>query len=284
MRGRTEVSAIGGRDVEVRSPRGDLVNALMHGLAILQMYSDDDQVVTVSQMARQIGVHRSNASRLAATLQAMGFLTRAAETGQYHLGPQLIRLGRLATKHNDLGQRARGPLRALVEKTGETGHIGVLDGAEALTTVVVDGWHSVRMHSYPNKRSPAYCSSIGKALLSGLDDAEVRRRLAGRRLKAMTPNSITSKAALLRELAQVREVGYAIDNEELEPGLRCLAAPIRDAEGAVVASIGLSGPALRMTEAAVLELSVLVREAAAEATAAIGGSAHPPPLRPRRRR
>ncbi|GGL09381.1 IclR family transcriptional regulator [Mangrovihabitans endophyticus] len=249
----------------------------MHGLSILQMFDDDHQVVTVAQIARQIGVHRSNASRLAATLHALGFLTRADEAGQYRLGPQLIRLGRLAGAGNDLSRQAAGPLRALVRLTGETGHIGILDGTDAVTSVVVDGWHTVRMHSRPNKRSPAHNSSIGKALLAGLDDTEIRRRYRGRRLSAKTPNSITSLAGLLREVELIRARGYAVDDEELETGLRCLAAPITDAAGTVVASLGLSGPALRMTEAAVADLAPHVCAAAAEATRAIGGRAEAMP-------
>ncbi|MGC9665406.1 IclR family transcriptional regulator [Planosporangium sp. 12N6] len=269
----------------VAPQRGELVGALAHGLSILQMYSDDDGMVSVSEMARHIGVHRSNASRLAATLHAMGFLSRAGEAGQYRLGPQLIRLGRLAGKNDDLLREAVGPLRRLVEQTGETGHIGVLDETETLTTAVVDGWHTVRMHGQVNKRSPAHCSSLGKALLSGLDDAAVRRLYRGRRLTGRTPNSVTSVAALLRELDRIRACGYAIDNEELELGLRCIAAPIRDADGAVVASLGLSGPALRLTETAVADLADAVVAAAARATAAIGG--HPLPAeagRPRAHR
>jgi DNA-binding IclR family transcriptional regulator len=269
-------------------PRGELVNALVHGLAILRMFDEDQPLLGVSQIARQIGVHRSNASRLAASLHALGFLTRTADAGPYRLGPELIRLGRLASRDNDLAQQALGPLRRLVEQTGETGHIGILDGTEALTIAVVDGWHTVRMHSHVNKRSPAYCSSIGKSLLSGMDNAAVRRLFQGRRLTAMTPNSLTSIAALIRELAEIRERGYAIDNEELEPGLRCIAAPIRGADGTVVAGLGLSGPAERLTGDALAKLAAPVREAAARASAAIGGARieadYPPPSpRPRRR-
>nr|MDT0662246.1 IclR family transcriptional regulator [Micromonospora sp. DSM 115978] len=263
--------------------RSDLVNTLVHGLAILEMFSDERPVVAVSQMATQIGVHRSNASRLAATLHTLGFLSRAAGAGQYRLGPRLIRLGRLAGKNNDLVQQALGPLRALVEQTGETGHVGVLDGTEAVTVAVVDGWHTVRMHSQLNKRSPAFISSIGKALLAGLDDVEVRNRFGGRRLTALTPHTITSVPALLRELEQVRQRGYAVDTEELELGLSCVAAPIRDGEGRVVAALGLSGPALRLTGEALAELAEPVRVAAAQASAAIGGAPAPArPVRPRR--
>lgn len=249
-----------------------VVNALAHGLSILGMFSDERQVLSVSQIGREIGVHRSNASRLAATLHAMGFLSRAEEAGQYRLGPQLVRLGRLANKDNDVARRALGPLRRLVERTGETGHIGILTDNEAVTIAVVDGWHTVRMHSYVNKHSPAYCSSMGKVLLAGLDDTQVRQRFPGRKLTAMTANSLTSVAALLRELTEVRDRGYALDMEELELGLRCIAAPIKDADNAVVACLGLSGPALRMTESALTDLATQVKEAAAEATTAIGGT------------
>jgi DNA-binding IclR family transcriptional regulator len=267
---------------------GGLVNALRHGLEILRMFDDDQQVLGVSQIARGIGVHRSNASRLAASLQAMGFLSRTGDAGQYRLGPELVRLGRLASRDNDLVRQAIGPLRRLVERTGETGHIGVLDGTEAVTIAVVDGWHTVRMHSHVNKRSPAHCSSIGKSLLSGVDDAAVRQLYRNRRLAAKTPHSLRSVAALLRELAEVRAHGYALDTEELEIGLRCVAAPIRDANGAVVASLGLSGPSSRLTEATQAELADPVRQAAREASQALGANpgrsdarppAEPPPAR-----
>lgn len=236
------------------------------------MVSDDHPVISVSEMARKIGVHRSSASRLAATLHAMGFLTRAGEAGQYRLGPDLIRLGRLAARDIDLTEQALGPLRRLVGQTGETGHIGMLDGTEAVTIAVVDGWQTVRMHSHVNKRSPASCSSLGKSLLSGFPDERVREIFDGYELPARTPASITTLPGLLRELAQIRDQGYACDNEELEPGLRCVAAPIRDADGAVVASLGVSGPAARFTPEVLTELSAAVRQAAAEATIAIGGT------------
>lgn len=239
------------------------------------MVSDAHPVVSVSEMARKIGVHRSSASRLAATLHAMGFLARAGEPGQYRLGPELIRLGRLAARDIDLAEQTLGPLRRLVEQTGETGHVGMLDGTEAVTIAVVDGWQTVRMHSHVNKRSPASCSSLGKALLSGLPDERVREIFDGPELPARTPASITTLTGLLRELARIREQGYACDNEELELGLRCVAAPIRDADGAVAASLGVSGPAARLTPDVLARLAAAVRQAAGEASIAIGGSVPP---------
>ncbi|HET9079350.1 MAG TPA: IclR family transcriptional regulator [Trebonia sp.] len=268
-RGSLESTADGAAD---GAPRGDQVKALRHGLEILRMISDDQPVVGVSEMARKIGVHRSSASRLAATLHAMGFLSRAGEVGQYRLGPELIRLGRLANHDIDLVEQAIAPLRRVVEQTGETGHIGMLDGTEAVTIAVADGWQTVRMHSHVNKRSPASCSSLGKSLLSGLPDGGVRDLFEGQPLATRTEHSITALPALLTELGQVRTQGYACDNEEVELGLRCVAAPIKDASGAVVASLGLSGPAWRLTPPVVAELAEAVRRAAAEATTALGGT------------
>jgi DNA-binding IclR family transcriptional regulator len=271
---RTGQGALGGTDGSTAdgASRGDQVKALRHGLEILQMISDDQPVVGVSEMARKIGVHRSSASRLAATLHAMGFLSRAGEAGQYRLGPELIRLGQAANRDIDLVEQAIGPLRRLVERTGETGHIGMLDGTEAVTIAVVDGWQTVRMHSHVNKRSPASCSSLGKSLLSGLTDEGVRGLFGGQPLAVRTEHSITALPGLLDELAQVRARGYACDNEEIELGLRCVAAPIKDASGAVVASLELSGPAWRLTPPVVAELAEGVRRAAGEATTALGGT------------
>lgn len=262
--------------------RTDRVNALMRGLAILRMFNENDQAVAVSQMARHIGVHRSNASRLAATLHEMGFLDRAEGAGRYRLGPQLVRLGRLADRDNSAVKRAMEPLGRLVAETGETGHIGVLDGAEMVTAAVIDGWHTVRMHSHPHLRAPAHCSALGKALLSWLDDERLRERFADSELAARTGNSVTSTEQLRHHLAQARDRGYAVDDEEYEPGLRCLAAPVRDSDGTVAVAMGLSGPTARLTRDVVPQVGDRLRAAAEETRAALRGAwwPAPPPREP----
>jgi DNA-binding IclR family transcriptional regulator len=246
------------------------VAALVHGLGILDLFGDDATVVTVAAMAREIGVHRSNASRLAATLHSLGYLSRAAGNTGYRLGPRLVQLGRLASRNIDVIQRTTEPLQELVRQTGETGHVGILDGVEVVTVSVVDGWHPLRMHSQVNKRSPAHCSAMGKALLSGLDDGALRTLFGGHRPEPRTPASITSVTALVEEIHQVRGRGVALDREELEPGLRCIAAPVVGADGAVVASLGLSGPSLRLTDATLDDLVQPIRAAAARAAVALG--------------
>src|SRR4051812_4405693 len=159
------------------------VGALLHGLAILDLYSPDERVLTVGEMARRLGVHKSSASRLAATLSAAGYLDPAGAPGRYRLGSKLLGLAALAAGGDALPQVAIPVLEGLVSECGETGHVAVLDGIEVVTVGVVDGWRSVRMHSTVGKRSPAHATAIGKALLAALPDAEVRRRY-GRRARS----------------------------------------------------------------------------------------------------
>ena len=252
------------------------VSSLMRGLAILQMFEDTGQTVTVSQIARQLGIHRSNASRLAATLCDLGFLSRTDSPGRYRLGPQLPRLARLAGEPDEAVRRAREPLRRLVAATGETGQVAVLDGTEVVTVVVIDGWHTVRAHTVERARFPAHCTALGKALLSGLDEECLRARFGSRALAGRTARSITRLDRLCRELDVVRRRGYAVDDEEYEPGLRCVAAPVRDADGVVVASLGLSGPVARLTDEVLHRLATGVRTAAAAAGPPCGRAAPPP--------
>jgi DNA-binding IclR family transcriptional regulator len=233
-------------------PRDATVGALLHGLAVLDMFSWDRPVIGIAEVSRQLGVHRSTASRLAATLATAGYLEPAGEQGRYRLAAKLSRLGEIAASGDQLREAALPPLRDLVSRIGETGHLGILDGAEAVTVAVVDGWQTVRMHSWVGKRSPAHCSSMGKALLAGLTPEEVVALYPDPVLPARTPTTITDRDELARCLAQAREQGYALDREELEPHLCCVAAPVHGRDGSVVASVSLSGPASRLLDDVVI--------------------------------
>jgi DNA-binding IclR family transcriptional regulator len=228
------------------------VGALLHGLAVLDLFERDRTVVGVVDIARNLGVHRSTASRLAATLASAGYLEAAGEPGRYRLAPKLATLGEIAAAGADLRRAAAGPLRELVSQLGETTHLGILEGTEAVTIDVVDGWQTVRMHSWVGKRSPAHCSSMGKALIAELSPEEFAARYPGPDLEARTPATITSADELRKHLELIRARGYAEDLEELEPHLCCIAAPVFGREGPAVASVSISGPASRLRDPAVL--------------------------------
>jgi DNA-binding IclR family transcriptional regulator len=246
--------------------------SLQHGLAILSMFSESDAVISVSAMSRQIGVHRSTASRLAATLSASGFLSPTADPGKYRLGTRLVALGGLAAHGLDPRSIGTAVLRSAVEQLGETAHLGVREGREAVTAVIVDGWRTIRMHSWAGKRSPAHCSSLGKALLAGLSSDELEQAYppGTRDLESRTPRTITDFAALRAELEQTRARGYTLDDEELETGLRCVGAPVFDRFGSVIAAVSISGPAERVRDEYFELLVATVRAAGFTASTDLG--------------
>ena len=180
------------------------------------------------------------------------------------------RAGRVAAAEGDVRRTALPYLQELVRELGETGHLGVLDGTDAVTIEVVDGWQTVRMHSWVGKRSPAHCSSMGKALLAGLSPADFAARYPGHPLEPRTDRTITDPDVLRSQLAEVRARGYAVDQEELEPHLCCVAGPVFDRTGTVVASISVSGPDSRIGEASIPTIAAAVRRAAAQISARLG--------------
>jgi DNA-binding IclR family transcriptional regulator len=250
---------------------GQLVGGLLNGLAILDLFSEDEPVLGVGEIARRLGIHKSSASRLAATLSTAGYLQPAGRAGRYQLGAKLIRLAGIVPDAADLPQIALPVLHPLVQRLGETGHIARLDGTETVTLAVVDGWRNMRMHSTAGKRSPAHATAIGKALLATLPPAEVERLYADIELEQRTPATIATVAELLERLVEVRRGGYALDNEELETGLRCVAAPVFDHGGRAVAAVGVSGPAARMEDDTLEAIAADVRAAADGITLALGG-------------
>lgn len=252
--------------------RAGHVVSLMHGLAVLDLFDRDHPTRGVAEIARELGVHKSSASRLAATLAAAGYLEPEAGPGRYRLGARLAVLGRLVTVGADLRREGLPSLRSLVDRLGETGHLAVLEGTEAVTVEVVEGWHTIRMHSWVGKRSPAHCSSLGKALLAGLPEGELASRYGGISLEVRTPRTIDSLERLREELAAVRRTGYAVDREELEGGLCCVAAPILGPQGGTpVAAISVSGPATRIHQGTTPAIAAQVRSAAEEISRRLGG-------------
>jgi DNA-binding IclR family transcriptional regulator len=223
-----------------------LVGSLVHGLSILDLFGKDETSLGVGEIARRLSVHRSTASRLAATLSYCGYLQPDGEQGRYRLGAKLVMLGQLANIEIDLQRLGEPLLLTMASELGESVHLGVLDGREVVTTALADGWRTVRMHSTLGKHSPAHCSARGKAILAGLSDENITEPFKKCKLETPTPNTIRTLPMLKAELKKIRERGYATDNEELELGLKCIAAPVLDHSGKIVAAVSVSGPASRL--------------------------------------
>jgi DNA-binding IclR family transcriptional regulator len=255
---------------QATASNGQLVGSLLRGLSILDAFSEAESVLGVGQLAEKLSASKSSVSRLAATLEVAGYLERVGERGRYRLGSKLTSLGELAGGAPDLRRLAHPALVRVVAACGETAHLGILDGIDAVTVHFVDGTHAVRMHSAIGNRNRAYASAIGKCLLAGLDEEELLARFADVEFIARTPNTITSLSALRETLETVRRLGYSFDDEETELGMRCVGAPVFDHAGDVVAAVTVSGPASRINAGTLPTVSELVRSAAAEVSARAG--------------
>lgn len=222
----------------------------------------------VTEIAGELGVHKSTAFRLVTTLEAHRLVEQTVERGRYRLGVGVLRLAGATTARLDLVQEARPVCRQLAAETGETVNIAVLSESSALYLDQIAGSSALQPHNWVGQHIPLHATSNGKVLLGGLDDAKVTEVLGT--LSRYTPLTITKKAKLREELAQVREQGYAVAVDELEEGLTAIAAPIRNAHGDVVASMSVSGPTFRLPGDRVAEVLPVLQAAAAEVSHRLG--------------
>jgi IclR family KDG regulon transcriptional repressor len=200
----------------------------------------------VSDISRALGLKKATAHRLLASLRRRGVVSQDPVTRRYRLGLKLWELGSMATTQVDWIDRVKPFLQQLTDATGETTHLAVLSDGQVLYVDKVESSHSLRMPSQVGRRLPVHCTGIGKAQIAFLPDEVLRGLVTRRGLAAMTPRTITDLEALRAELAVIRERGYAIDNEEIEEGLTCIGAPIRDHSAHVVAAISIAGPSSRL--------------------------------------
>jgi DNA-binding IclR family transcriptional regulator len=213
-------------------------------------------------------VHKSTAFRLVATLESHGMVEQNEERGKYRLGVGVLRLAGATTARLDVVQEARPVTRKLAADSAETVNIAVLSETSALYLDQVSGSSALQSHNWVGQRIPLHATSNGKVLLSGLDPEQLDPHLG--RLPAYTPETITSRSALRKEIDAVREQGYAVAVDELEVGLTAIAAPIRNVHGDVVASLSVSGPTFRISDERRKELTGLVVDAADEVSLRLG--------------
>ncbi|WP_370615525.1 IclR family transcriptional regulator [Mumia sp. Pv 4-285] len=222
----------------------------------------------VTEIAGELGVHKSTAFRLVSTLESHRLVEQTTERGRYRLGVGILRLAGATTARLDLVQEARPVCVQLAADTGETVNIAVLSESSALYLDQIAGSSALQPHNWVGQHIPLHATSNGKVLLSGLDDQRLKEVLGT--LARFTPQTITTRPTLREELARVRERGYAVAVDELEDGLTAVAAPVRNAHGDVVASISVSGPSFRLTSERVEQALPQLVAAAAEVSHRLG--------------
>jgi IclR family acetate operon transcriptional repressor len=250
--------------------------AVERALSILEAVAERSAGMTNSEISRRLSIPKSSASYILRTLEQRGYLQRERGTGRYRLGLKVLALNRGVDAGIDIKQMALPVLERLVERSNLTAHLAVLDRGEAVYIEKVDSPGFIKMDTWVGKRMEIHSTGVGKVLVAGLAKAELEAILKARGLKKITPRTITSAAALFRELEKVRERGYAVDDEENSLGARCVAAPVMDATGRVIAAIGVSGTINQIGRTSIPKIAEMARDAARKISKQFG---HPASVR-----
>ncbi|MCP5365932.1 MAG: helix-turn-helix domain-containing protein [Hyphomicrobiales bacterium] len=254
-----------------RAERSGQVQSLARALSILNTLAENGAGMTLTGIVSALGLAPSTVHRLLTTLQNERYVRFDRDSGLWQVGVQAFVIGNGFLQSRDLVSIARPYMRKLMGKSGETANLAVVEGGEVIYLAQVESQEMMRALAKPGARVPLHCSAVGKVLLAELGETEVTRVIKNRGLPRLTEKTIVDAAHLRRELDRVREQGYALDDEEHAIGLRCAAAPVFDEYNEPLAAVSLSGPMVRITDRRLPELGALVREAAAEITAALGG-------------
>jgi Transcriptional regulator len=240
-------------------------------LRIFELLTENPQGLTLGDVTDQLGYPKSSAFALLTTMAARGFLDHDPTSRRYRAGIRLWQAGQAFQTVPALEQVAVPYLEQLRDRVNETAQLAVLDGVENVYIAKVDSRQPLRLESRVGARLPAYATGIGKALLSGLRDEEIRARFADVEMLPHTDQTITDVDALVDAVGEVRRRGWATDTSEYTPGVFCIAAPVSDRDG-VVAAISVSLPEVRQSAAFVLEVSEAVQEQARALSRRLGAT------------
>ena len=248
------------------------VRALDRGLHLLRLLSREHRI-SLTSLTMQAGIPPSTAHRLLTTLQSHRFAEFDEGAQEWMIGVEAFRIGSGFLKRTRLVDASRDIMHRLVDETGETANLAIMDNGETVFVGQVETNNPIRAFFPPGARTPMHACGIGKVLLAQLARREVEILLQHRGMAEFTPRTLTRPELLFAELDIIRARGWAFDDEERHAGMRCIAAPVFNAYGDAVAGISVSGPTARFTEPNIVRLSGVVLGAAAELTENVGGPA-----------
>jgi DNA-binding IclR family transcriptional regulator len=253
------------------SDMGRLVPAVTRALDILELFLEGDGTLSAPDVIRRLQLPRTTVHELLTTLAARSYLAHVpGQPTRYRLGVRAYQLGSRYAEQLDLAAEGRQVAQEIAETCDETVHVAILEDTDVIYIAKVDSTHAVRMVSAAGRRLPAHCTSVGKMLLASLPADDLEVRIAGHEFAAMTPNSITDPGVLMKELARIREIGIAVERRESNPDVSCVAAPVRDSAGRVVAALSISVPMIRWTDERETELAALAAQGAGALSVRLG--------------
>jgi IclR family KDG regulon transcriptional repressor len=248
----------------------EILKSVEKALQILEAFSSDTPELSVSELEQKLSLPKVSIYRFLRVLLKKGFIRQDPQTRKYRLGIKVFELGSIVLRDMELRKVAFPLIGELSRKSGETVHLGILDGEEVVSIEGTESGYSLRISLPIGKRVCLHSTGIGKAILAFLQDEEIEEIVKAKGLPRLTKNTITDPNLLKKELQAIKSQGYAIDNEENEPGIRCVAAPILDSSQHVIASISISGPSVRITNEKIPELADMVIQTSREISKSLG--------------
>ncbi len=222
------------------------IKVLNKSLSILEVLLQHGSAMNMTEISEKLGLYPSTIHRILDTLRHWGYVEQKPNNQKYQLGLKVLELGMAKLHQMDLVREATPYLKELINQYNETVHLGVLEEGEVLYLAKEESSQTIRMCSYVGKRAPLHCTALGKVLLAYLPEGERKKILGKRELPRLTDKTITDKKKLEKELNEVKKQGFALDRGENEKDVRCIAAPIRNYQGKIIAAVSISGPAFRI--------------------------------------
>jgi IclR family transcriptional regulator, KDG regulon repressor len=256
----------------LRKEKSDyIIQSVSHALDLLEQFRGEVDELGVTELSKRLKLHKNNIFRLLATLESRGYIEQNRVTENYRLGIKNLELGQTFIRQLGLLKQSKPVLESVVKACNETAYVAILKDFSCIYLDSVETDRTVRVVSRVGHRLPAYCSAGGKVQMAYMKDDELDNYIRTTEFKSFTPNTITDGEILRKQLRQVAEQGFAIDDEELDLGVRCISAPIRDYTRRIVGAVSISGPSDRLgNERLEKELIPLVISAAADISAKFG--------------
>lgn len=246
-----------------------IIQSVTRAMKILEHLASAGVGQGVTAVAEAVGLNKSTCFGLIHTLQVLGYIVQDKKTGCYGLGMKNYQLGQAYSEQLDLRRLAQPHLQELSKLALETVHLAIREGLHAVYIDKIEGPHAMRISSQLGQRVKMHCAGVGKAILAHYSDEELGQAM-GKELAAYTSNTITDLDALRKALADIKRKGLAMDNQEVELGLCCLAAPILDISGTAIAAISISGPTTRLNKKRIQELTPHLKNAVADISRQLG--------------
>jgi len=246
------------------------VPSILRALDILDLIGKK-KAVTLTEIYTELNIPKSSAHQILKTLESRGYIRHSGESANYSLGLALFELGNMAVSGLNIRSEAKVILRELTIKTKQTCNLAILDGTEAVILLKVEGDQHIRLNAWEGKRVPLHSTSLGKTLLAYVDEEAIDDIINKTSLTKYTQKTIIDPHELKRHLRLIKERGWALDDQENEPHVRCLGAPIRGVTGNVIASISISGLATEIDGEVLVTFSELVVHAAEKLSVRLGG-------------